>query len=51
MNRVFIGMSIIMFIDNISTLSGILKQIMLVLSGFFKLGFGNSLSNTDSISQ
>ena len=37
MNRMFIGLSIIIFLASISTLPGIMAQIMLVVSGFWKL--------------
>ena len=48
MNRVFIGLIIIMFLDRISTLPRILMQIMLVFGGFWKLSCDNILINTDS---
>ena len=51
MSHMFIGMSIIMLLDKISTLTGILMQIMLVLGGFWKLRCGNILSKIDSTSQ
>ena len=44
MNGMFTRLSIIIFLAIIFTLPGILKQIMLVLGGFWKLRCRNSLS-------
>ena len=51
MIHVFIKLSIVMFLDKISTFPGILMKIMLALGGFWKLRCGNSLSKTYSTSQ
>ena len=51
MNHVFIRLNIIMFTDMISTLPGVLTQIMLVLAGFWSLRYGNILCMTDSTIQ
>ena len=48
MNCVFIGIIVIIFLASISTLPGILTQIMLVIGGIGYLRCGNILSSTDS---
>ena len=51
MNHVFIGMSVIIVLADISTFLGIMMQIMLMLGNFWKLRCGTSLSKTYSTSQ
>ena len=51
MNRLFIGMSIIMFLARISTLPGIQTQLMFLLGGICKIRFWNILSKKYSTSK
>ena len=51
MNHMYIGLRMIMFRYRISTLPGILTQIMSVLGSFWELRCGNILSKIDSTSK